>query len=111
MLQKIDYNYFVNEILNISKKDKIYFDYIKDFIKYVNKTINDEINTSLNCFIEIKILKCMIDQFSMQYEFYLKELTIKSIILIYNYTSNNLKNKIKEYDMLNNKSDEIIQMK
>ena len=58
---KVDYDYFVNEIFKISKKDKIYFDYIKeDYCKYINKIINDKIDDNLNHFIAIKISDNMI---------------------------------------------------
>ena len=106
---KIDYDYFVNEIFKISKKDKIYFDYIKtDYTEHVNKIINDQIEMNLNHFTEIKLLNCMVDYFSKQYKLYLKEIQIESMTIMYKYISDNLKNKIKEFDMLNNnKSDEI----
>ena len=43
---KVDYDYFVNEIFKISKKDKIYFDYIKtNYTEHVN-----QIESSLNHF-------------------------------------------------------------
>ena len=57
----IDYDYFINQILTILKKDKIYFDYIKeDYCKYINKIINDKIDDNLNHFIAIKISDNMI---------------------------------------------------
>ena len=106
---KIDYDHFVNQIFFITKKDNIYFDYIKeDYIKYVNKIINDRIDSNLIYFNDTKLLECMVKYLSDLCEFYLNKIRSDFITIMHKYISENLKDKIKEFDTLNmNKIDKM----
>ena len=105
----IDYDHFVNQIFFITKKDNIYFDYIKeDYIKYINKIINDRIDSNLIYFNDTKLLECMVKYLSDLCEFYLNKIRSDFITIMHKYISENLKDKIKEFDTLNmNKIDKI----
>ena len=98
----IDYDYFVNQIFLITKNDNIYFDYVRnDYIKYVNKIISDRIDKSLIHFNEIKLLPYMVNYLSEVYGLYLNLIQSEFMMIMYKYISNNLKDKIKEFDILN----------
>ena len=93
---KIDYDYFTNLILSISKKDNIYFDYIKeDFNKYINKIINNRIDDNLNHFTNIKLSDNMINYLSLQFKLYLKKLINNFTTIMYSYISDILNDKIE----------------